>query len=140
MSVDPLNQAEYRAITPILNVKNVPALAEFYTKTFGFEALLVTKDEKGNGFGEFQCRDSRFMIAEEEPENMLLAPETLKGTAGSLYVYVNDVDTFTASLKEKGVRIVQDLQDMPWGDRCMVALDPEGHSWMFATHKEDVEM
>jgi uncharacterized glyoxalase superfamily protein PhnB len=31
------------------------------------------------------------------------------------------------------------LEDLPWGDRCYQAVDPEGHQWTFAQHVRDAD-
>lgn len=138
MSVDPLNQANYKSITAMINVKDVEKAAQYYADHFGFEILMCMKDEEGKGFADMQYRDSKFMILEEDEAKMAMAPSTVGGNPVSFYVYVNDVDSYLADLEAKEVNIVMPLTDMPWGDRCAVALDPEGHVWMFATHKKDV--
>jgi PhnB protein len=80
------------------------------------------------------------LILEEDEAKMAMAPTTIGGNPVSFYVYVEDVDLFAKELESKDVQIVKPLGDMPWGDRCFVALDPEHHVWMFATHKVDIDM
>jgi uncharacterized glyoxalase superfamily protein PhnB len=55
----------------------------------------------------------------------------------SLYVYCNDVDALFARATAAGAKAEQPPQDMFWGDRFCRLQDPDGHSWYFATHKED---
>jgi uncharacterized glyoxalase superfamily protein PhnB len=140
MSVDPFNKANFSTLTPMLFAKDVKALAEFYRDSFGFDLLVEMIDAEGNGFAEVKTGESKFMIIEEEEIKQTTAPSTLGGVSVCYYVYVLDVDKYLVELKSKKVTIAQECIDMPWGDRCAVAIDPEGHSWMFATHKIDMDM
>lgn len=140
MSVDPLNKANFPSLTPMLFAKNVKSLAEFYRDSFGFDLLVEMIDEEGNGFAEVKTGDSKFMILEEVAAKQTTAPSTLGGVSVCYYVYVQDVDAYTSELQKKNVTVLQPCADMPWGDRASVAADSEGHTWMFATHKKDMDM
>ena len=37
-----------------------------------------------------------------------------------------------------GAKVTMPVADMFWGDRYGKLMDPFGHSWSMATHKEDV--
>jgi uncharacterized glyoxalase superfamily protein PhnB len=140
MSVDPLNQEEFASITTMINAKDVVSLVKFYESVFGFQTLECMKDSFGKMYARMRYRGSSFMIMEEDLEKMMPAPSSIKGTSASFYVYTEDVDSFTKMLEEKETVIGMPVSDMPWGDRCSVAIDPEGHAWMFATHKFEPQM
>jgi PhnB protein len=56
----------------------------------------------------------------------------------SLVLYVDDVDVrFTAAV-EAGAKAIRAVQDQFYGDRSGTLVDPFGHVWTIATHKEDV--
>lgn len=135
--VDPRNQSNYHSITKMFYAKNVKQIAAFYRDVFVFTIKEEMIDEGGKAFAEMEYRGSKFMILEEELEKQITAPSTLNGCTSSSYVYVDDVDNYSADLQKKDVIIAIPCTDMPWGDRCFVAIDPEGHAWMFATHKVD---
>jgi PhnB protein len=37
-----------------------------------------------------------------------------------------------------GATLVQQPRDEFWGDRCCLIVDPQGYSWMLATHVKDI--
>jgi hypothetical protein len=55
-------------------------------------------------------------------------------------LYVNDVDAAFARATKAGAQVFMPVADMFWGDRYGTVLDPFGHSWSLATHKEDVSI
>jgi PhnB protein len=48
------------------------------------------------------------------------------------------VDPVFDQAKAAGAKVEMPLDDMFWGDRYGKLVDPFGHSWSLATHKEDV--
>lgn len=68
----------------------------------------------------------------------LESPVTLGGRTQMVIAYVDDVDAHHSRAKQAGATIVNELRDMPWGDRRYEALDAEGHRWYFAQHLRDV--
>ena len=128
----------YEGITPYLICKNAEAAIEFYKKAFGAEELFRMGGSGKIGHAEMKIRDAIFMLADEFPEMHALSPETVGGSPVSLYVYVDDVDTFTAKAIAEGLQVLKPLQDQFYGDRSGAFKDPFGHIWGFATHKEDL--
>jgi PhnB protein len=66
------------------------------------------------------------------------SPKSLGGTSGYLFLYVPDVDQMFRRALDAGATVQMPLTDMFWGDRFGKVLDPFGHTWGLATHKEDV--
>jgi PhnB protein len=64
----------------------------------------------------------------------------LGGTPLSLALYVEDVDTVFDRAVFAGATAERPVQDQFYGDRSGTLLDPFGHRWTIATHKEDVPM
>jgi len=63
---------------------------------------------------------------------------SLGGTAGSLHIYVKDVDAAFRRAVEAGAQVRMPVADMFWGDRYGRVADPFGHEWGLGTHKEDL--
>ena len=57
---------------------------------------------------------------------------------GGIYLYVRDVDEAFRKAVDAGATVKRPLEDMFWGDRTGSVLDPFGHTWDLATHREDV--
>ena len=90
------------------------------------------------GHCELKIGKAIFMLADEFPEMGGLSPQTVGGTPVSLYVYVEDVDTFTQKAVAEGLKVVRQVADQFYGDRSGHFEDPFGHKWGFATHVEDL--
>jgi len=78
------------------------------------------------------------MLAEEMTEMGHRGPQALGGTPVSLLLYVSDVDAAFARAVAAGANAQRPVADQFYGDRSGVLVDPFGHVWSIATHKEDV--
>jgi len=58
----------------------------------------------------------------------------------SSYLYVEDVDSVFNRAVASGASVKEALQDKFYGDRTGTIIDPFGHIWHIATHKEDVSL
>ena len=56
----------------------------------------------------------------------------------SLHVYVENVDDVFNRAVSAGASVRMPLMDAFWGDRYGQIIDPSGHTWVLATHKDDV--
>jgi len=45
----------------------------------------------------------------------------------ALWLYCDDVDVEVESLRQAGVKIAREPEDMEWGERMATALDPDGN-------------
>src|SRR5687767_15032628 len=90
------------------------------------------------GHAEVNIGGSVIMLADEVPEVKALSPVTVGGTSVGIMLYVEDVDTVFKRALAAGAKEVQPLEDKFYGARAGTLLDPFGHMWMVATHKEDV--
>ena len=82
--------------------------------------------------------DSALMLNDEFPEMGGLGPKSLKGTPVTLHLYVEDVDAVFAQAVAAGATVRMPIADMFWGDRYGILVDPFGHLWSVATHKQDL--
>ena len=129
----------YHAVTPYLFCKGASAAIEYYKKAFGATELTRHPMPDGNlGHAEIRIGDSVVMLADEFPAMKALSPKTIGGTPVLIMVYVDDVDTVFKRALAAGGTELQPLKDAFYGDRSGTLLDPFGHMWTIATHKEDV--
>jgi PhnB protein len=138
MPVKPIPEG-YHTATPYLVVDNALAAIDFYKKAFG--AQVVTRMDAPNGkiaHAELKIGDSMIMLSDEMPGAGLRAPKSLGGTAVGVMLYVPDVDALYKQATSAGARTEMPVSDQFWGDRYGKLIDPFGHSWAIATHKEDV--
>lgn len=139
MGVKPIPEG-YHTVTPYLFVNDASAALEFYRRAFGaVERMRFADPASGRiGHAEIEIGDSAIMLADEHPEMGVRSPRTIGGTAGSILLYVEDVDAMTDRALVAGATVVRPLADQFYGDRSATISDPFGHLWTIATHKEDV--
>jgi len=128
----------YHAITPSLICGNAAAAIEFYKKAFGALEIMRMPAPGGKiSHAELKIGDSAFMLSDEFP-GRAIPPNPNALPSSELFLYVTDADaTFNRAL-EAGAKSEMPIQDMFWGDRYGKIIDPAGHHWGIATHKEDV--
>jgi PhnB protein len=131
----------YHTVTPYLIVRNGAKAIEFYKKAFGAVELMRFPGPNDSVMhAEVKIGDSPVMLADEMPEGGYVGPQTLGGVGVSLMVYVEDVDARFAQAVAAGATVKRPVRDEFYGDRTGTLVDPFGHVWSLATHKEDVSM
>jgi PhnB protein len=136
-SVKPIPEG-YEGITPYLICKNAEAAIDFYKRAFGATEVLRMGKPGMVGHCEMKIGNRIFMLADEFPDMGAVSPETIGGTSVSMYIYVEDVDSFTDKAVAEGLKVLKPVTDQFYGDRSGAFEDPFGHHWGFATHKEDL--
>ncbi len=116
----------------ILWVNDVRAHAQWLERAFGFEIEDVMDGPDGTA-QHAMLRHRRATIMLGKARDAAHAAPSGKTTA-TTYVYVACVDDLALRATAAGAKLVNQPRDEFWGDRCVPIIDPEGHSWMFATH------
>lgn len=130
---------QYHTLTPYLVLSNAAATMEFYKKAFGATELYRMPMPNGRiGHAEMKIGDSIFMMADENPEMSVKSPLRIGGAPVGLMIYVEDCDQVFQRALSVGAALDRPLQDQFYGDRSGTVVDPSGHRWTIATHKEDV--
>ena len=131
--------AGYHSVTPYLMVRDAKKALAFYRDAFGAEELMRFEGPPGRiAHAEVQIGDSHVMLADENPGEGFVGPQTLGGAGVSLMVYVQDVDATFARAVAAGATARRPVADQFYGDRVGTLADPFGHVWSIATHREDV--
>jgi PhnB protein len=129
----------YHVITPYLIVRGGVAALEFYQRALGATELCRMDMGGGKvGHAEMRIGDSIVMLADEHPEMGYKSPQAYGGTPVSLVLYVEDVDALVQQAVDAGAKVTRPVQDQFYGDRSGTVVDPFGHVWTIATHKEDL--
>ena len=130
------------ALSPHLVVDDAAAAIDFYVKAFGAQEIgrvprpdgkLIHAAARINGF--------LVMLNDDFPEmsgGKSMTPTSLGGTPVTIHLTVTDVDARFQRALDAGATVVMPLDDQFWGDRYGKLLDPFGHEWSVATHKEDL--
>lgn len=124
-------------LVPYLVVKDADRALDFYARAFGFAKKNTMQGEDGKtSHAEMTYRDVLIMFA---PEGAYGSPLKCPATLGvsspvTLYVYCDDVDALCKQAEAAGTKVAVPPADMFWGDRMCSLIDPDGHTWNFATH------
>jgi PhnB protein len=116
---------------------------EFYKKAFGAEELhrIPAPDGRRIMHAAIRIGTSLVFLVDDFPEfcgGKASSPKALQGTPVSLHHYVADCDAAIKRAQDAGATVAMPAQDMFWGDRYGVVIDPYGHKWSFATHVKDL--
>ncbi len=129
----------FSTLTPYLVMSGASEAIEFYKKVFSATELVRMPMPNGKvGHAELRIGNSRFMLADEMPEMNMRGPKSLGGSPVGLCVYFEDCDSVFNRAVSSGAKVERPLADQFYGDRSGTVVDPFGHVWTIATHKEDV--
>ena len=121
-------------LIPHLCCRNAAGAIDFYQKAFGAEPIGVFRMPDGQVFhAALRLCASTFYIAPECPAPGGDSPLKLGGTPVTLHLQVPDCDAVFNRAVDAGCRVEMPLQDMFWGDRYGMIVDPFGHRWSVAT-------
>ena len=70
--------------------------------------------------------------------NQLRLTALLGGTPVTIHRYVKGCDAAFKRAVDAGATVKMPVEDMFWGDRYSVVVDPFGHTWSLATHQRDL--
>jgi PhnB protein len=133
--IDPLNKKVYGSLTANLTVNNIKAAAAFYQKAFGFTKRAIMDGPDGKAVhAELTLRGTTLMLSPEMPQMGSRSAKTIGASPASLYLLTESADKAVAKAVKLGATAKGPVKDMFWGDRCGTVVDPEGYTWMVATH------
>ncbi|MCG3179262.1 MAG: hypothetical protein BIFFINMI_01596 [Phycisphaerae bacterium] len=129
----------YHTVTPSIVIQDADRDIPFYEKAFGARVKMCMNGPDGKMMhAEMVIGDSHMMLGGESDAMGCKAPATLGARSSALYLYVPDADAAFDRAVKAGAAVVMPVTDMFWGDRCGTVLDPSGHQWSLATHKQDL--
>jgi PhnB protein len=129
----------YHSVTPAIMVRGAAEAIDFYKRAFGArERMRMASPDGKIMHAELQFGDSIVFLGDEMPDPGKPSPQTPGAAAGSLHLYVPNVDAAVKRAVDAGARVTMPITDMFWGDRYGKVTDPYGHEWGLATHKEDL--
>jgi PhnB protein len=131
----------YHSLTPHIVVRGAAEAIEFYKKAFGAVELRRSPmpDGKTLMHADLKIGDSHLLLVDEMPGmGGCHAPRPGEGNTVTLHLFVEDVDAVFDRAVGAGAKATMPPADMFWGDRYGKLIDPFGHEWSIATHKEDL--
>ncbi len=115
---------------------------EFYKKAFGAEEVhRMRRRTAAASCMPHYASANRSVRRRRLPEfcgGKSQSPKGLNGTPVSIHHYVTDCDAAIKRAQDAGATVAMPAQDMFWGDRYGVVIDPFGHKWAFARTSNDL--
>jgi PhnB protein len=133
---------EYPAVIPMISYEDGPAAMDWLADAFGFRERVRMLDRTGRlSHGEMQTADGVIMLASPTPEyesprrhrescDRASAWSKVSYIVDGVLVYVPDVQAHYEHARERGARILTDVETDENGKRYRTE-DVEGHRWMF---------
>lgn len=122
-------------VIPQLTLKNAKEAIAHYKKALGAEEIYCMDNPKDGTIAHASIKigETELFVSEETPGGYC-AP-----SAGqAFYIYVPDADAALKKAVDAGCKVEMPLEDMFWGDRLGMVVDPYGVKWNLATHVKDV--
>jgi uncharacterized glyoxalase superfamily protein PhnB len=122
-----------------MSYHNAPDAVEWLCRVFGFEKHAVyTGPGDTIMHAELTLGGGMIMLGsvnDKAPNRHMKVPSELGGSqTRSVNLVVKDADEVCTRAKSAGAKIVEDIEDKPFGGRGFACLDPEGHLWHVGTY------
>lgn len=126
-------------VIPGMHYRNAPDAIEWLCRVFGFEKRAVhTGSDNKILHAELTLGSGMIMLGsvnDEAPNRHMKMPSEVGGAqTRSVSLMVNDADKIYSRAVAAGAKIVEDIEDKPYGGRGFACLDPEGHIWHVGTY------
>ncbi|HWQ69381.1 MAG TPA: VOC family protein [Patescibacteria group bacterium] len=130
MAAKPIPEG-FHTVTSCLNVRGADKLIDFMKQAFdAVEVFRMPRPDGMIGHAQVRIGDSFVMLGEASGE--------CPPMPGTLYLYVNDVDTTYKRALQAGATSQMEPVNQFWGDRHANVKDLCGNHWGIATHQDDV--
>jgi uncharacterized glyoxalase superfamily protein PhnB len=118
-------------VTPYLLYEDGAAAIDFLTKAFGFREERRLTGSAGGLHAELEVAPDGGWVYLGQPTGDFRNP-AVAGRTSQVYVLVADAEGRYERAKAEGARIIEELNDLPFGHRRFGCADPQGHEWYFA--------
>ena len=117
-------------ISTTLAVRNMKQTIEFYKNSLGFEMGMAFPDADNPEYADLSKDGMVIMFI--LTENIGIGSEEKLGVGVNIYMQIDgDIDEYYNELKNKGVKIVVDIKDEPYGIRDFTVQDIDGYKLTF---------
>jgi len=106
-----------RSLAPMLSVRNGARAVDFYKAAFGAGELFRVEAPDGAVVAQLAVGESQFWVADESPQHLNFSPETLGGGTVRMVMVVDNPDAAFAHAVATGAKVVQPVEDQPYGWR-----------------------
>ena len=117
-------------ISPTLAVRNVKQTIQFYRDSLGFQMGMTFPDADNPEYADLSKDGMVIMLI--PAQNVGIGAEAKLGTGVNLYMQIDgDIDEYCNELKDKGVKVIVDIKDEPFGIRDFTIEDIDGYQLTF---------
>jgi len=117
-------------ISPMLAVRNMKQTIQFYRDSLGFKIGMTFPDSNNPEYADLSKDGMVLMFI--PAENIGIGREEKLGVGVNMYMQIDgDIDKYYNELKDKGVKIVVDIKDEPYGIRDFTIEDIDGYKLTF---------
>jgi uncharacterized glyoxalase superfamily protein PhnB len=117
-------------LSPLLAARDMKKTLDFYIQSLGFELKMAFPNPDNPQYADI-IKDGMVLMFILAREHGIDAKEKF---GGGVYFYLHidgDIDKYYNELKQKGVKIVVDIKDEPFGVRDFTVEDPDGYKLTF---------
>ena len=117
-------------ISPTLAVRNMKQTIQFYRDSLGFKMGMVFPDADNPEYADLSKDGVVVMLV--PAKNVGIGSKQRLGIGVNLYMQIDgDIDEYCNELKNKGVKVVVDIKDEPFGIRDFTVEDINGYKLTF---------
>jgi len=117
-------------ISPTLAVRNMKQTIQFYRDSLGFKIGMTFPNADNPEYADLSKDGMVLMFI--PAENIGIGREEEFGVGVNIYMQIDgDIDKYYNELKDKGVKIVVDIKDEPYGIRDFMVEDIDGYKLTF---------
>ncbi len=117
-------------ISPTLAVRNMKQTIQFYRDSLGFETGMAFPDADNPEYADLSKDGMVIMLV--PTQNVGISAGASLGTGVNLYMQIDgDIDAYYSELKNKGVKVIVDIKDEPFGIRDFTVEDINGYKLTF---------
>lgn len=116
-----------RRAFPVIYSEDVERSVAFYVEQLGYEERFRMPEEGEAGYVGMSRGDAELaVVAAAWPQDQF-GLEMGSGPRFELFAYVDDVDGRCTVLREGGVTVLKEPENLPWGERVAWVTDPDGN-------------
>jgi uncharacterized glyoxalase superfamily protein PhnB len=117
-------------ISPMLAVRNMKQTIQFYRDSLGFQMGMAFPDADNPEYADLSKDEMVIMLV--PAKNIGIDDKEKLGIGVNLYMQIDgDIDEYYKELNKKGVEIVVDIKDEPFGIRDFTVEDINGYKLTF---------
>lgn len=111
---------------PVIYATDVQPMVDFYEE-LGFSISARIPEEGEAGYVTMGRDESELAIVDAEWPTQQTSLPMGTDPRFEMFIYVEDLEETIEALRARGVPVLQEPTDQPWGERTAYVTDPEGN-------------